>query len=119
MLTVSSKTKRALPVITAHVGTAITLLAASVALLLLAPTYEHSAVEQSSTQSTYATAQPIKIWYWPYVGRCGCTFRMLDEVGYPYEHISSTMAIARHSNAVFGFNRGVDTFAPPIIQVST
>ena len=55
---------------------------------------------------------PIKVHYWPMMGRAGACIRMLEHTNTPYEHISDFPSISKLGSAWSGSG---DTFAPPII----
>lgn len=58
------------------------------------------------------TTTPIKVYYWPMLGRAGATIRMLEHTNTKYEHISDFPSISSMAS-VFGAES--DTFAPPVV----
>ena len=55
---------------------------------------------------------PIKVYYWPMMGRAGACIRMLEHTNTPYEHVSDFPSISQLGSA---WNGTGDTFAPPMI----
>lgn len=55
---------------------------------------------------------PLKVYYWPFLGRAGPIFRMLEYTGTPFEHISSRAELAKFASS---FGAKSTTFAPPVV----
>eukprot|EP00912_Choanoflagellata_sp_UC4_P001085 UC4_evm1s670 len=59
-----------------------------------------------------SSTTPIKVYYWPMLGRAGACIRMLEHTNTSYTHVSDFTEISNLGSAWEG--KG-DTFAPPII----